>query len=111
MKKITLALFACALAMSVGAQTLNVKVGGVSYQFSASKTGDMIYGNGNKLTVMDKVFTLTDLKNMTVNPKGGDESVVKVSYDEEPTGKVYIQATQTASDDLGYDKESNQSLL
>ena len=111
MKKISLALFASVLSMSVGAQTLNVKVGGVNYQFPASKTGVMTYENGNKLTVMDKVFTLTDLKNMTVNSKDGDESVVKVSYDGEPTENVYIQTTQIASDDLGYEKESNQSLL
>ena len=111
MKKIYLVLLASVLSMAAGAQTLNVKVGAVNYQFPASKTGNMIYENGNKLTIMDKAFTLSDLKNMTVDSKDGDESVVKVSYDEKPTGNVYIQTSQTASDDLGYEKNSNQSLL
>ena len=111
MKKISLTLLACVLSMSVGAQTLNVKVGAVNYQFPASKTGNMIYENGNKLTIMDKVFTLSDLKNMTVNSNDGDDVVVKVSYENEPTGKVYIQTAQTATDELGYDKESNKPLV
>lgn len=111
MKKISLALLACVLSMSVGAQTLNVKVGGVNYQFPASKTGNMTYENGNKLTVMNKVFTLSDLKSMTVNSNDGDEVVVKVSYVDEPTGKVYVQTAQTATDELGYDKESNKPLV
>lgn len=47
MKKIFLALaaFACT-AMPMVAQTLSVKVGGVTYQYPAQKVGDMNYMNG-----------------------------------------------------------------
>ena len=110
MKKIYLVFLACALSMSIEAQTLNVRVGGVNYQFPASKTGNMTFENGNKLTVMDKGFTLSDLKNMAVNLGNDEESFVNVSYAEE-SEKVSILTTQIASDDLGYDKESNQPLL
>lgn len=111
MKKIFLALFACALSMPMVSQTLNVKVGGIDYQFPASKTGNMVYENGSKLTIMDKVFILKDVNNMMVNPNDDGENIVKVSYDGNTAGKAYIQINQTASDELGYDKETNLPLV
>ena len=38
------------LTIAVGAQTLNVQVGSVTYQFPASQTGEMTYTDGNSYT-------------------------------------------------------------
>lgn len=112
MKKNFLTLFAFALTvMPVAAQTFNVKVGGVSYLFPADKVGNMIYENGSKLTVMDRVFVLGEIRNMAVNPTSADESTVQVSYRQEPDKQVYILPSQTATDELGNDKESNRPLV
>ena len=46
------------------AQTLNVQVGKVTYQFPAAQTGEMPYSNGTSLTVMGKVFALSEIDNM-----------------------------------------------
>ena len=116
MKKIFFALSAFVLSMSAVAQTLNVKVGNVSYQFPAEKVGEMNYENGNKLTVMNQIFTMGDINNMAVNPIGDDGSTVRIFFNQttgsqESDKQVYIQTAQTASDELGYDKESNKSLF
>ena len=49
------------------AQTLNVEVGNVLYQFPAEQTSLMPYDNGTTLTVMEKVFTLSDVTAMYVD--------------------------------------------
>ena len=54
------------------AQTLNVQVGQVKYQFPAEQAGEMTYAEGTTLDIMNKVFTLADVETMYV-----DESVVK----------------------------------
>ena len=63
------------------AQTLNVKVGNVIYQFPAAKTGEMIYQNGTMLTVMGKTFTLSDISAMTVDNTKVTDGAVSVVYD------------------------------
>ena len=66
MKRIILAL---ALALAVGslsAQTLNVQVGQVTYRFPAAQAGVMNYTGGTTLTVMGKVFNLSEITSMYV---------------------------------------------
>ncbi len=110
MKKTCALLFALALALPTIAQTLNIKVGGVSYLFPASETGDMIYRNGTSLTVLDRVFTLADVDGMTVGSGNRNDNTVSVSYSGgQPT--VLIEKSQTASDGLGYDRETNRPLV
>ena len=67
MKKLSTILAALVLTIAAGAQTLNVKVGSVTYQFPASQTGEMTYANGTTLTIMGKTFTLSDISSMTVD--------------------------------------------
>lgn len=57
MKKSCFLLLALALTLQAIAQTLSIRVGGVSYMFPASETGDMVYRNGTLLTVLDRVFS------------------------------------------------------
>ena len=73
MKKIIVLIISCfAIGGLLTAQTLNVQVGQVKYQFPAEQAGEMTYAEGTTLAIMNKVFTLADVETMYV-----DESVVK----------------------------------
>ena len=62
------------------AQTLNVKVGNVTYQFPASQTGDMTYADGSTLTIMGKTFSLADISGMTVDDTKVTDNLVEITY-------------------------------
>ena len=73
MKKIIVLIISCfAIGGLLTAQTLNVQVGQVNYQFPADQAGVMNYAEGTTLSIMNKVFILADVATMYV-----DESVVK----------------------------------
>ena len=81
MKRINTILTALMLAIAAGAQTLNVKVGSVTYLFPASQTGDMTYASGTQLTIMGKTFTLSDIDAMTIDNTEVTDNSVAVAYD------------------------------
>ena len=81
MKRTLLYMIALVLTIAASGQTLNVKVGNVTYQFPASETGDMTYNDGTTLTIMGKTFTLTDIDAMTVDNAEVKANQVAVSYD------------------------------
>lgn len=62
------------------AQTLNVQVGNVTYQFPAEQAGQMTYTNGTTLTVMGKAFTLSEIDNMYVDETDVINNVVSIVY-------------------------------
>ena len=66
MKHTLLSIIALVLTIAATGQTLNVKMGSVTYQFPAVQTGEMTYADGQTLTIMGKTFTLTDIDAMTV---------------------------------------------
>ena len=74
-------MIALVLTIAAGAQTLNVKVGSVTYQFPASQTGEMTYTNGETVTIMGKTFTLADITAMTVDNSEVTDGTIAVSYD------------------------------
>ena len=73
-------IIALLLTIVAGAQTLNVQVGDVTYQFPAAQTGDMTYSNGTTLTIMGKVFTIGDITGMVVDKSEVTDNQVTVSY-------------------------------
>lgn len=81
MKKFCFIIAALLLAIAAEAQTLNVNVGNVTYQFPSSQTGDMTYSDGTTLTILNKAFTLTEIDNMTVDESSVTDNTVGVSYD------------------------------
>jgi len=81
MKKIYTLLTALALAVTAAAQTLNVEVGDVTYQFPASEAGDMTYTEGTTLTIMNKVFSLAEMTRMYVDATEVTDNTVSVTYD------------------------------
>ena len=64
----------------VDGQTLNVKLGEVTYRFPAHQAGDMAFGDGSTLTVMGKVFTLSDITSMYVDNTEATDTLVTVEY-------------------------------
>lgn len=80
MKRTFLLMIALMLMIAAGAQTLNVKVGSVTYQFPASQTGEMTYDNGTSLTIMGKTFTLADVDAMTVDESEIADGTIAVDY-------------------------------
>ena len=66
----------------LNAQTMNVQVGQVTYQFPAEQTGVMNYADGTTLNVMGKVFTLADVTDMYVDESEVEDNSVSVVYNE-----------------------------
>ena len=95
MKKISAILAVALFSIGATAQTLDVKMSGVTYRFNAADFGDMTYGdNGTTLTVNEKTFTV-DGKNITIDTEGTplDDHSVEVTYDG-------LSASVIASGDL-----------
>ena len=84
MKK-TIGLVISGLAISglLTAQTLNVQVGNVRYMFPAAQTAQMPYENGSTLTVMGKVFNLSEIDSMFVDETAVTDNTVQVAYSDE----------------------------
>ena len=83
MKKIfSLIILGCAVSGMLAAQTMNIQVGQVTYQFPAEQTGVMNYSDGSTLTVMDKVFALAEVGSMFVNDAVVEDNTVSVVYNE-----------------------------
>ena len=87
----------------LNAQTLNVQQGQVTYKFPAEQTGQMPYSNGTALTIMDKMFTLTDVTKMYVDESPVVDNTVNVAYNGssvsiEVAGNIAQYLTITTSD-------------
>ncbi len=81
MKKIYTFLAALVVAIAAVGQTLNVEVGNVTYLFPADQAGEMTYADGTNLTIMNKVFTLSEVTRMAVDATEVEDNTVSVSYD------------------------------
>ena len=62
------------------AQTLNVQVDNVTYQFPASQAGVMTFSDGTTLTVMGKAFTLSEVDAMYVDETAVTDNLVSIAY-------------------------------
>ena len=80
MKKVYALLTAFVLTIAATGQTLNVKVGNVTYQFPATQTGEMTYANGTELTIMGKTFMLNEITSMVVDDSNVKDGTIAVSY-------------------------------
>lgn len=80
MKKIYAFLTALVLTIAATGQTLNVRVGNVTYLFPAAQAGEMTYTDGTTVTIMGKTFTLADIDAMSVDDTSVNDNEVAVSY-------------------------------
>lgn len=80
MKKIFVLLLMISQMMTIMAQTLNVTVGSVTYQFPAAQTGEMTYTDGTTLTILNKVFNISDITSMKVDNSSVTDNTVSIAY-------------------------------
>lgn len=80
MKKTFFIIAAFLLTIAAEAQTLNVSVGNVTYKFPSSQTGDMTFSDGTSITIINKVFSLDEIDDMTVDNSSVTDNTVVVSY-------------------------------
>ena len=80
MKKALSTLIAVLTTLVTTAQTLNVQVGSVTYQFPASQTGEMPFTAGTSVTIMGKTFTLSDVTSMYTDQSTVTDNLVSVAY-------------------------------
>ena len=80
-KRIYISLFCTLYFVTLSfAQTLNVRVGHVLYQFPSSQTAQMPYDNGQTLTIVGKTFALSEIDSMYINETAVTDNTVKVVY-------------------------------
>ena len=79
-KKIYALVAVLLLTVAATAQTLNVHVGNITYQFPASRCGEMTYTDGTTLTILNKAFTLSDISSITVDDTEVTDNLVQVAY-------------------------------
>ncbi len=82
MKRLTSFICSIAIVASVAAQTLNVAVDNILYQFPASQTGAMPYTNGTTLTIMGKEFSVSDIDNMYIDNTAVTDNSVNVVFSQ-----------------------------
>lgn len=80
MKKVIPLIISLLLAIAAQAQTLNVVVGSVTYQFPAEQAGEMTYADGTTLTILNKAFTLSDITKMYIDDTTVTDNQVGVVY-------------------------------
>lgn len=89
MKRLYTILAALMLTIAAGAQTLNVKVGNVTYKFPAAQAGEMTYSGGTTLTILNKEFDLSEISSMTVDNSTVTDDAIDVVY-EGTTAEVTV---------------------
>ena len=85
MKKIFILIISFTIGGFLNAQTMNVQVEQVMYQFPAEQTGEMMYAEGATLCIMNKTFTLSDVTTMFVDKSEVKDNTVSVVYNGETT--------------------------
>ena len=79
-KALALLMLFAPVSAFVSAQTLNVKVGEVTYAHMAEQTGDMLFDNGSTLTVQGKTYQLAEVTSVTVNNNRVADNTIAVNY-------------------------------
>lgn len=81
MRRLATLLLAVVTTMVTMAQTLNVQVGSVTYQIPAAQAGEMIYAEGSSVTILNKVYPLSDISRMYIDATKVEDNTVGVTYD------------------------------
>ena len=81
MKKIALSISLLLLtAVAATAQTINVRVGQVTYAHRAANTGDMTITGGNTLTIEGKAYNTGSISQISIDDSDVADNTVSVSY-------------------------------
>ena len=90
MKRTLLYMIALMLTIAAMGQTLNVKVGNVTYLFPATQTGEMTYADGETVSIMGKTFSLSDIDEMTVDNASVTDKLVDIAYSANGNATVTV---------------------
>jgi len=78
------------MVLGIQAQTLNIKIGNITYAFDAAQVGEMVYSaNGTELTVQGKTFSLDEVGMIYTDDTAVKENAVNVFYNGN-TAKVVV---------------------
>ncbi len=80
MKKILSIIVAVMAFTALHAQTLNVEVGSVIYQIPAAQAGEMVYQDGQTLTIINKEYALSDISQMYIDNTEVTDNAVTLVY-------------------------------
>ena len=107
-----IAVFLMTIKAGAQTQTLNVKVGCVTYQFPTALTGEMTYSNnGSTLSIMGNALTTSDVDEMAVAARGKkSDNTVNVAYSND-THTVTIAEEQWADAGSIDERTTNQQLF
>ena len=75
--------------LTMAAQTLNVVEGQTIYQIPAAQTADMPFTDGTTVTILNKVYTISNIDQMYIDNTEVTDNTVNVVY-ENNTAKVYV---------------------
>lgn len=89
MKRLATLLLAAVTTVVAMAQTLNVEVGNVTYQIPAAEAGEMLYADASSVTILNKVYALSDITRMYIDATEVEANTVSVAY-EGSSAKVLV---------------------
>lgn len=81
MKKLAILILAVMGTVAAVAQTLNVEIGSVTYQIPAVQAGQMIYADGETVTILNKVYDLSAVNRMYIDATEVEDNTVGIAYD------------------------------
>lgn len=68
------------LPAAMEAETLNIRIGNVTYAVDSSEAGDMIYDSGSTLNILGHEFSLSEIESMYVDNSTVSATTVTVTY-------------------------------
>ena len=80
MKKLLSLVVTMVAVMTGAAQTLNVQVGEVLYQIPAAQAGEMMYEGGTTLTILGKVYNISEIDRMFIDGSTVTDNAVDIAY-------------------------------
>lgn len=80
MKKLATFFAACAVFSALSAQTLNIVSGNVTYAVPAAQVGEMVYADGQTITVLGKTLNMSEITKMYVDDSTVTDNSVNVTY-------------------------------
>ena len=82
MRRIALFLVAAFATLTTWAQTLNVEVDHVTYQIPAAQAGEMVYEDGSTVTILNKVYNISEITRMYIDNTTVEDNTVSVTYSD-----------------------------
>lgn len=80
MKKLATFFAVCAVCTALSAQTLNIVSGNVTYSVPAEQASEMVYADGQTITVLGKTLYMSEITRMYIDDSAVTDNTVNVTY-------------------------------